>query len=67
MDALTRRLAEFAAGLELGHVPEPVVRSAETCLLDTAGCAVGGRDTATTRIARAVAPRLPGPDRKSVV
>lgn len=56
MDALTGQLAGFAAGLELTDVPDPVVRAAETCLLDTAGCAVGGLTTATTGIARAVAP-----------
>lgn len=60
MDALTEQLAGFAAGLELADVPPPVVAAAETCLLDTIGCAIGGIDTATTRIARATLPGFGG-------
>jgi 2-methylcitrate dehydratase len=60
VDALTEQLAGFAADLTLPDVPPAVVEAAETCLLDTIGCAIGGIDTATTRIVRATLPGFGG-------
>jgi 2-methylcitrate dehydratase len=60
-DPLTAKLARFAAGLTPASLPSSVAEVAAVCLLDTLGCAVGGVETETTKIARAVTSPDPGP------
>lgn len=49
MAGLTRRIADFAAGLSLAHVPEPVRAKARLHVLDTLGCGIAGADSTLAR------------------
>jgi len=57
----TRTLAEFAAGVDLGQIPEPVQHEMGRVLLDCVGCAVAGRLTPMGRIALDLAAEQHGP------
>jgi 2-methylcitrate dehydratase len=66
MDRLTQQIAEFAASLTYQQVPSPILHHARRSLVDTLGCALGGRDCEAARIGRHIvggaAPRQhPGP------
>ena len=50
-------LAEFAAGLHLDDIPEPVLAHATALLLDTTGCAVLGATSEAVRTLSAVVAR----------
>lgn len=50
-------LARYAAGLDLGAVPEAVRRKAVLCILDTIGCIIGGAAERAGRIVAGAAAR----------
>jgi 2-methylcitrate dehydratase len=52
MDALTRQLARHATSLRFGDIPAEIIRHAQQSLVDTLGCALGGRDCEAARIGR---------------
>ena len=54
MDNLTQQLAGFAASLRYQDIPAPVLDRARHSLVDTLGCAFGGRDCEAARIALAI-------------
>jgi 2-methylcitrate dehydratase len=65
MDALTRRVADFAAGLSFERLPEEVVHAATRYVLDSLACAIAAYDCEAAnigrRLARGAAPeRSPG-------
>jgi 2-methylcitrate dehydratase len=65
MDALTRRMADFASQLSYEHLPPAVVTAARRFLVDTLGCAITARDCESVwiglRLAEGAAPvRYPG-------
>jgi 2-methylcitrate dehydratase PrpD len=43
------RLASYAAGLDYADLPEPIVATAKTCLIDAAACAIFGADLPWSR------------------
>lgn len=55
MDGLTRRIAEYAHALKFADIPADVISFAKTCLIDTLGCALGGKDCEAVAIARRLA------------
>jgi len=55
MDNLTRQLAEFAASLTYQQIPPAILRHARRSLVDSIGCAFGGRDCAAVRIGGRIA------------
>lgn len=55
MDALTRRIAEFAHDLTYDQVPPEVLRSMRLRALDTIGCALGGSACEAVQIGRRLA------------
>jgi 2-methylcitrate dehydratase len=55
MDNLTRQLARFAASLRYEDLPPEPLRVARRSLVDSVGCAFGGRDCAAARIGRHLA------------
>ncbi len=55
MDRLTQQLAGFAATLRYDDIPSPVLDRARQSLVDTLGCAFGGRNCEAARIALAIA------------
>ena len=64
---ISERLADFAASLELGHVPHAVVLRAKHLLLDAIGCAFAAREEEfAERIATSVA-KLAGPGPRGVL
>jgi 2-methylcitrate dehydratase len=58
MDATTTRIAEFATEFRFDDIPADVVGLAVDRVLDTLACAIGGRHSNSSRIARCVSPRL---------
>ena len=52
MDALTRQLADHAVGLTYDQIPAGILARARQSLVDSIGCALGGRDCEAARIAR---------------
>ena len=52
MDNLTAEISRFAANLRFADLPGAVVHGARQRLIDTIGCAFGGRDSEAVRIAR---------------
>ena len=52
MDGLTTQIADFAHRLTFDDIPADIVRAAKLRILDTVGCAVGGRDCEAAVIAR---------------
>ncbi len=55
MDNLTQKLATFAASLRYEDIPAPVLDRARQSLIDTLGCAFGGRSCEAARIALSIA------------
>jgi 2-methylcitrate dehydratase len=55
MDNLTRQLAAFSASLAYSDIPPAILRHARRSLVDSIGCAFGGRDCEAVRIARRIA------------
>ncbi len=55
MDRLTQQLAGFAATLRYDDIPASVLDRARQSLVDTLGCAFGGRNCEAARIALAIA------------
>ncbi len=55
MDKLTRQLADFAASLRYDDIPAAVLSRARQSLIDTVGCAIGGRNCEAVRIAQTIA------------
>ncbi|CAO3360137.1 MmgE/PrpD family protein [Azospirillum melinis] len=49
MTSLTRRLTDFAAGLEVADIPADVLAKINLHLLDALGCGLAGADTDLTR------------------
>ena len=49
MQGITRRLAEFALGLEYGRIPARVVQTTKEQLVSILGAIVAGADTAPGR------------------
>ncbi len=64
---LAGRLAEWAMGLGLDHVPGPVVHAARRSLLDVTGCALAGTSTPVSKALRQLAPRLYGEGRSHLM
>ena len=52
MDNLTAEISRFAANLRFAALPAEIVHGARQRLIDTIGCAFGGRDAEVVRIAR---------------
>ncbi|GAA4326715.1 MmgE/PrpD family protein [Pigmentiphaga soli] len=55
MDRSTETLAAYAHELRLEDIPQDVLHSAKSKLIDALGCAMGGYDTELCRITRAMA------------
>jgi len=55
MDNLTRQLAEFAASLTYQQIPSAIVHHAKRSLVDSIGCALGGRDCEAVQTGRRIA------------
>ncbi len=55
MDTLTRQLAQHATRLTYADIPDAVLIRARQSLVDTLGCALGGRDCEAARIALSIA------------
>jgi 2-methylcitrate dehydratase len=51
MDALTRQLADHAVSLTYDRIPAAILVRARQSLIDSIGCALGGRDCEAARIA----------------
>ena len=47
MDGLTTQIAEFAAQLQYGDLPEEVIQTARVRIADAIGCALGGSASPT--------------------
>ena len=47
MDGLTTQIAEFAAQLQYGDLPEEVIQVARVRIVDAIGCALGGSGSPT--------------------
>ena len=47
MDGLTTQIAEFAAQLQYGDLPEEVIQTARVRIVDAIGCALGGSTSPT--------------------
>jgi 2-methylcitrate dehydratase len=54
MDDLTKKLSNFAASLQFASLPNVVVHAAKQRLIDTLGCALGGRGALPVTMAREV-------------
>ena len=65
--AISERLADFAAGLALGDVPDGVAQRAKHLLLDAIGCAFAAREEAFARRIAASVARLAGSGPRGVV
>jgi 2-methylcitrate dehydratase len=55
MDNLTRSLATFAASLRYEQIPPAILHHARRSVIDSIGCAFGGRDCEAARIGRRIA------------
>ena len=55
MDALTEHLSSYVAGLAYGDIPARAAHGMKVRLIDTIGCAIGGRDGEPVALARALA------------
>ncbi|HWA19602.1 MAG TPA: MmgE/PrpD family protein [Devosia sp.] len=52
---MTRRIADYAHDLSFEDIPAGVIAAAKTRLVDTLGCAIGGRDSDPVYISRKLA------------
>ena len=52
MDAMTRRIADYAHGLKFSDIPATIVAAAKTRVIDALGCALGGKDCDAVRIGK---------------
>ncbi len=66
MDATLDAVVDFTCTLEPRRVPEPVLRLAHDILLDSVGCAFGGRDSVGAKVGLAF-PALPAPGSPGLV
>ncbi len=64
---VTRRMAEWAAGLRYEDLPAEVVAAAKRFLLDSVGCALGGLRAPDARIALGVLEQIAGVGRATVI
>lgn len=55
MDALTEHLSSYVAGLTYDDIPAEAIHGMKVRLVDTIGCAIGGRDGEPAGVARALA------------
>ena len=55
MDALTEHLSSYVAGLAYSDIPARAAHGMKVRLIDTIGCAIGGRDGEPVALARALA------------
>ena len=55
MDALTEHLSSYVAGLAYGDIPARAAHGMKVRLIDTIGCAIGGRDGEPVALARELA------------
>ncbi len=55
MDALTEHLSAYVAGLTYDDIPAPAAHGMKVRLVDTIGCAIGGRDGPPVALGRALA------------
>jgi 2-methylcitrate dehydratase len=55
MDVLTEHIAEYAHGLTYADIPPAIVHTARQRILDTVGCALGGRNCEAARISSRLA------------
>ena len=62
MDALTEHLSGYVAGLTYDAIPPEARRGMKTRLVDTIGCALGGRDGQPVAIARELAREASAPN-----
>jgi 2-methylcitrate dehydratase PrpD len=58
--ALASAIAGFVAGLEVDHLPSPVIEKARACLLNAFGMGLAGRNTPYAPVARAAALAMDG-------
>lgn len=59
MDALTRQIGEYAHGLKFSDIPPSIIQAAKRRMLDSIGCALGGRDCEAVRVGRRLAENGP--------
>src|SRR4051812_807773 len=52
MDACVEAIADYAAALKYGNLPQSTVHHCRRAIVDTLGCAIGGMDSEPARIAR---------------
>lgn len=57
MDSTLTAITEFVGSTSAGDIPVAVIERARDILVDTLGCAVGGRDCPAAAVASAFAPR----------
>ncbi len=67
MDAITPKLAQFAAKTRFEDLPDSVVLEAKLVLLDCIGCALAGLETSKGKLSVQLARRLAGPLESTVI
>ena len=67
MDAMVRRMVDFAAGIELEHLPPAAVHAAKARLIDSMGVAIGALDAPPVRAASRIAQPTAGRYRARVL
>ncbi len=60
MDALTEHLSSYVAGLAYNDIPAGAVHGMKVRVVDTIGCAIGGRDGEPVAVARSLAREAAG-------
>ena len=64
---MVRRMVDFAAGLEFGHLPEAAVHAAKARLIDSMGVAIGALDAPPVRASSRIAQPTTGRYRARVL
>jgi 2-methylcitrate dehydratase PrpD len=67
MDTASRKLAEFAVGLDYEVIPNAAIERAKACLIDTVGAMTFGADLPWSRIIIDYAQRTSAPGKGSIV